>query len=63
MKSESIKYNIGLLSAMPEELGLTLIKLDNFIKKFYGSLGILELLMISSLMEEKLIALKTYFIL
>ena len=40
MKSKLKKYNIGLLSAMPEELGLTLSKLDNLSKKFYGSLEI-----------------------
>ena len=40
MKSKVKKYNIGLLSAMPEELGLTLSKLDNLSKKFYGSLEI-----------------------
>ena len=32
MKSKFKKYNIGLLSAMPEELGLTLSKLDNLKK-------------------------------
>ena len=40
MKSKFKKYNIGLLSAMPEELGFTLSKLDNLSKKFYGSLEI-----------------------
>ena len=34
MKSKLKKYNIGLLSEIPEELGLTLSKLEN-LKKYY----------------------------
>ncbi len=33
-------YTIGLLSAMPEELGITISKLDNVTKKNYGNLEI-----------------------
>ena len=40
MKSKLKKYNIGLLSAMPEELGLTLSKLENLSKILYGTLEI-----------------------
>ena len=40
MKSNLKKFNIGLLSAMPEELGLTTKKLNNLTKKSYGSLEI-----------------------
>ena len=40
MKSKLKKYIVGLLSAMPEELGLTLRNLDNLSKKSYGSLEI-----------------------
>ena len=35
-----MKYNIGLLSAMPEEIGLTLKYLENLEKTSYGSLEI-----------------------
>lgn len=35
-----MKYNIGLLSAMPEEIGLTLNNLENLKKTSYGSLEI-----------------------
>ena len=40
MKPISKNYTIGLLSAMPEELGHTIDKLDNVIKKSYGNLEI-----------------------
>ena len=40
MKPISKNYTIGLLSAMPEELGHTIDKLDKVIKKSYGNLEI-----------------------
>ena len=40
MKPISKIYTIGLLSAMPEELGNTIDKLENVVKKSYGNLEI-----------------------
>ena len=40
MNPISKNYTIGLLSAMPEELGHTIDKLKNVIKKSYGNLEI-----------------------
>ena len=45
-------YTIGLLSAMPEELGNTISKLDNVIKKNYGNLEIFSGNLIFSKLEN-----------